>query len=541
MVRLALGCVAASLGIILGSDASAAAFAGNPELGNDYWLNREAATLERLKAERPITNGAKNIILFLGDGMGISTITAARIMAGHALNPDGGEEYQLNMEKLPYAAFSKTYSVNQQTSDSAPTMVAIMSGVKTKDKVLGVGPGVIPDYYTSVTAETKLTNNILHIAKRLGKSAGVVTTTRLTHATPAACYAHTPDRDWEDSADLEKNAKDAFTAKFPDIARQLIEFPASNNLPQIEVALGGGRSKFLPKEPKTGRPKGTRADDRDLIAEWEAKFERAKYVGNKSDLLAVDPAEVDHLLGIFNDDHITYACDRDPTKEPTLVEMTDKALQILKKNPKGYFLMVEGGRIDHGHHAGNPYRALTEAIEFDEAIKFAVEHTDAQETLIIVTADHSHTFTLGGYAQRGNPILGLVRQPQKDGKPGETNVLDLLNKPYTTVAYGNGPGYTGASLNKHKAADGTKEVREGSKFYQHEPEQVAGIERGRPMLTAEIVTNKNYLPESSVPLSSESHGGEDVAIFARGPRAYLIRGVREQNYIFQVMKYAFEP
>src|SRR6188768_2681975 len=110
--------------------------APNIEESEEYWLKREAETLRRIAEERPITGGARNVILFIGDGMGISTVTAARILAGQKINPKGGEEYQLNMEKLPWSAFSKTYSVNQQTSDSAPTATAILSGVKTKDGVI---------------------------------------------------------------------------------------------------------------------------------------------------------------------------------------------------------------------------------------------------------------------------------------------------------------------------------------------------------------------------------------------------------------------
>lgn len=509
--------------------------AADREGSNDYWLSREAQTLKSVRAEQPINGRAKNVILFLGDGMGISTVTAARILAGQKINPAGGEEFQLNMEKLPYAAFSKTYSVNQQTSDSAPTMTAIVTGVKTKDKILGVGPSVIPDDYRSVTPENKLTNNILHIAKRLGKAAGIVTTTRITHATPAALYAHTPDRDWEDSADLDKASEEAFDADFPDIARQLIEFPVRNHLPQIDVVLGGGRSKFIPVQAyrRPGLARGTRIDGRNLVEEWKTNFTNAAYVTTRNELMALDLSRVDHLLGMFNNDMMNYSVDREAKPEPALVDMTAKALELLKKNDKGFFLMVEGGRIDHGHHAGNAYRALTETLEFDRAIGYAVTNTDPKDTLIIVTADHSHTFTLGGYAQRGNPILGLVKVPEKDGTPGKTPALDLLDKPYTSLAYANGPGYTGESIDQDY-----RRRREGPKKYPHSPKDYEGIDDGRPTLTEETVTAKNYLQESSVPLGGETHGGEDVPIFARGPQAHLLRGVREENYIFQVMKYA---
>jgi len=528
---------------LMATGASLAAFAANPaEETNEYWLGREAAALRRIEAQRPNTNRAKNIILYIGDGMGITTITAARIMAGQRLNPAAGEEHELAMDQLPYSALSRTYSVNQQTSDSAPTATAILAGVKTKNKIIGVGPSVVPNDFKTVTAANKIPT-ILHLAKKLGKAAGVVTTTRVTHATPAACYAHSPDRDWECDADIKGESKSAHEAGFPDIARQLLEFPETNGTPQIDVVLGGGRNKFLPKDPPPGQtnqpnhPKGSRLDQRNLIAEWTNRFERAHYVADRTSLLLTEASEVSHLLGLFNTDNLPYDAERDKAKDPSLMEMTAKALQILQKNPDGFFLMVEGGRIDHGHHAGNAYRALTDAIAFDDAIRYGMEHTNPEETLIIVTADHSHTLTLSGYAQRGNPILGLVRVPQDDGKPGTKNSRDLLGKPFTSLLYANGPGHVGAAIDETDSGD--VHVAEGAKFYTHSPDRYRPSVNGRPILTQHTATFTNYLQEAAIPLGGETHGGEDVAILAGGPQAHLIRGVREQNYIFQVMKRAF--
>jgi alkaline phosphatase len=515
--------------------------AQNPEETEEYWLRREAETLRQIAAQQPIGGKAKNVILFVGDGMGVSTVTAARIFAGQKLNSKGGEEFQLNMEKLPWSAFSKTYSVNEQVSDSAPTATAMLTGVKTKDGIIGLGPSIVPDDYRSVNNKNRVPS-ILRIAKGLGKSAGVVTTTTLTHATPGSSYAYSPSRGWESDANVYSESRSAYRAGYPDIARQLIEFSLNTGLPQIDVALGGGRDKFLPKRTDKDEAKGERLDNRDLTREWRQRFENAAYASNRTELMAIDARKVDHLLGLFNKDQMEYSVDRDPKKEPSLVEMTAKALEILKKNPKGFFLLVEGGRIDHGHHAGNAYRALTECIEMDEAVKHAVENTDARDTLIIVTADHSHTLTISGYAQRGNPILGLVKQPGAAGRSSTRNSMDKTGRPYTTLQYANGPGYTGRSTVKKKF-DGKEhevEVPESAKFFTHSPEKMSGITRGRPRLTQETVLDKNYLQESVVPLAGETHGGEDVPIFARGPQAHLFRGVREQNYIFQVMKYAME-
>jgi alkaline phosphatase len=275
-------------------------------------------------------------------------------------------------------------------------------------------------------------------------------------------------------------------------------------------------------DPEDQGTKGGRLDGRDLTAEWLTK-PHAAYVWNKSQFAAVNPANTSHLLGLFERSHMKYETDRatDTGGEPSLSEMTGKAIDILAKNKKGFFLMVEGGRIDHAHHAGNAYRALTEAIEFSHAVKTALEKTNPQKTLIIVTADHSHVLTIAGYPQRGNSILGKVIEP------GQTQLAkDLSGHPYTTLSYANGPGYTGAS----------DKQPQGSKSYPHEPSSSTGITAGRPDLTTVDTTASNYLQEATIPLSNETHGGEDVAIYATGPGAYLVHGVQEQNVIFHIMK-----
>jgi len=246
-------------------------------------------------------------------------------------------------------------------------------------------------------------------------------------------------------------------------------------------------------------------------------------VWDKSQLEAINPANTSHLLGLFERSHMKYEVDRatDTGGEPSLSEMTSKAIDILAKNPQGFFLMVEGGRIDHAHHAGDAYRALNETIEFSRAVKVALEKTDAQKTLIIVTADHSHVLTIAGYPKRGNSILGKVIYP------GQTEpAKDLLGLPYTTLSYANGPGYTGAS----------DKQPQGPKSFPHEPSASTGITAGRPDLTTVDTTAPNYLQEAPVPLGAETHGGEDVVIYATGPGAYLVHGVQEQNVIFHIIK-----
>lgn len=458
------------------------------------WYESGRQAVEQAKRLVPIHGRARNVILFVGDGMGISTITAARILEGQRRG-ESGEENSLAFERLPYLALSKTYSANQQTSDSAPTMTAMVTGIKSNDGAISVNERAVRNDYRTVAANKAMT--IFEQAEQIGLATGVVTTARLTHATPAACYAHSPDRDWEADSDLPT---DAYAAGFPDIARQLLEFPYGDGL---EVALGGGRTKFLPRTEKdpedTGR-RGERRDGRNLAAEWASRTKSA-YVWNKAQFDAIDPREMKHLLGLFERSSMQYEHDRarDRAGEPSLSEMTAKAIDLLSAQRKGYVLMVEGGRIDHAHHAGNAFRALSDTIELSNAVRTALAKVDLRDTLLIITADHSHAFTMGGYSGRGNDILGKTKAAEESDYARDRHGL-----PYTTLGYANG--------NRESVRTGT-----------------------RPDLTNVNTADPDYRQEASVPLVSETHGGEDVAIFAGGPMAHLFHGVLEQHVIFHVM------
>ncbi|MDQ3511680.1 MAG: alkaline phosphatase, partial [Pseudomonadota bacterium] len=215
----------------------------------------------------------------------------------------------------------------------------------------------------------------------------------------------------------------------------------------------------------------------------------------------------------------------DPGGEPHLAQMTRAAITRLQHlggpaaADKGYVLLVEGGRIDHAHHAGNAYRALVETLAMDDAVRVALEMTSVEDTLILVTADHSHTLSFGGYPGRGNPILGKVREFGTDELSRDSTGL-----PYTTLNYSNGPGYAGASA--VQAA--------GSKRFPHQPQQVRPSQ-GRPDLSSLDTTDPDYLQEALVPQESESHGGDDVGLWASGPGSMAVRGSLEQNVVFHLM------
>ncbi len=454
---------------------------------------------------------ARNIILFVGDGMGISTITAARILAGQRQG-GSGEESQLSFERFPYTGLSKTYNVDAQTPDSAGTMTALITGVKTNMGLLAVDEGVKRGDCTGTPGHTLI--SALELAELAGKSTGIVTTTRITHATPAASYAKVAERNWESDADLPEGSKCS------DIASQLIDFEqrlesnfSGADSDGIDVIFGGGRRAFLP-EPQGGK----RLDGKDLIQQWQTQYPRGRYLPDRASFAALDTsAKLGPLLGLFNASHMRYEADRQRAQdEPSLSEMTEAAIRQLQNNPRGYLLIVEAGRIDHAHHAGNAYNALSDTIALSDAVAIADKLSSAEDTLIIVTADHSHVFTLAGYPKRGNPILGKVVSVGEDSP-----ALDSHGQPYTTLGYANGRGFQ--NLGDETDAD--------LSYHQE-------IRAGRQQLSNIDTTAPGYHQEALVPLSAETHGGEDVAIYARGPGASLVSGSNEQQLIFHIMNHA---
>jgi alkaline phosphatase len=282
----------------------------------------------------------------------------------------------------------------------------------------------------------------------------------------------------------------------------MIEWPHGNGL---EVMLGGGRQHFIPAtvvDPEYPNAKGKRADGKDLSAIWKAANPNGAYVWNSESFAAVDAKKSAKLLGLFEPSHMQFEADRTAAgnKEPSLAEMTTKAIAMLSKNRKGYVLMVEAGRIDHAHHGGNARRALQDTVALNQALKAAMDNVDLRDTLIVVTSDHSHTFTMSGYPERGNPILGVVASPI--GTP----TLAKDGKAYTTLGYANGPGAVTATERPDPAKEDTGAL--------------------------------NYRQQSLVGLSSETHGGDDVVARAAGPKAHLFKGTIEQNTIFHIMRAA---
>nr|XP_013118568.1 unnamed protein product [Stomoxys calcitrans] len=456
---------------------------------SEYWNGvAQDLLMQQLNTKSQLnTNMAKNVIMFLGDGMSIPTITAGRVYLG-------GEEKQFSFEKFPYVGLSKTYCANSQVADSACTATAYLGGVKGNYGTLGVTAAIELDNCQAQNVTEHHVTSIAGWAQAQGMATGLITTTSVTHASPAGVYAHAANRFWENDAEILNGHQDPLTCT--DIASQLIHGEVGAKL---NVILGGGQEHFLPLSQQ-----GKRLDGRNLIDEWlKIHGPKAKYVQTKDELQNL-AKNTEHVLGLFASNHMPYHLDADPKEIPSLEEMVSQALDILEEQSqgRGYFLFVEGGRIDHAHHDTLALKALDETAEFDKAIHLARQKTSEADTLIVVTSDHSHTMSVAGYSSRKNDIVGINN--------GQLGLDDL---PYATLSYANGPGF---DTNNLKANLGAR----------------------RKNLKEINMKNKDYMFPATVPLESETHGGDDVGVFASGPFAHLFTGVYEQNLIPHAMAYA---
>ncbi|XP_075217519.1 alkaline phosphatase-like [Lycorma delicatula] len=458
-----------------------------------YWDKNAFKSLNERLDNYLVTNKAKNLILFLGDGMSIPTITAARIYLGQ-LDQRAGENAKLSFENFPYTGLSKTYCVDKQVADSACTSTAYLGGVKANYGTLGVRATVTRGNCSLSNDPENHVHSILMWAQEAGKGTGLVTTANITDASPAGGYSHSADRYWQSDRDVvEQNLDPKYC---PDIAQQLIR-----NKPglDVKVIMGGGRKKFLPTNNKPDSPlgPGERLDGVNLIEEWvqekKGRNKTAKFVYNRKGLLAKNITSSDFIFGLFQTSDMLYHLEEEANEQPTLEEMTRVAIERLQKEPNGYYLFVEGALIDKAHHKNMAHRALDETVEFSKAIELAVKLTNEEDTLIVVTADHAHTLSMSGYPERGSDILGVTENE---------------NKIYTTLAYMNGP-----SANLYKDIE-THDFRKDD------------------------FSSDKYVYPSLITLEDETHGGDDVAVYARGPWSHLFTGSLEQHVIPHIMAFA---
>ena len=381
--------------------------------------------------------GVKNVIILIGDGMGVGQVEITKLCYGH-----------LNMEDMPYAGFELTDSLSGPVTDSAAAGTAIATGFKTYNKMI-----------STVKVRGKVVNvtTLLELAKYSGKATGLVTTTRITHATPAVFASHVENRDME-----------------KEIARQLIEH-------KVNVLFGGGKREFDTETLDLARRNGY------------------KVIYTKDELKNVDG---EYVLGLFSESHMPYVLDRD-NNTVGLLDMTKKAIELLEKDPDGFFLMVEGGRIDHACHANDVASVVAETKEFDDVVGYCLDYARKnKDTLVIVLADHE-TGGLGVGTNYGDPI-------------DEHRILSIkasVSKMAKEIKEGGDPRevikkYTGLDLSD-------EEVKKIKEAMNSDNKYALGNAIG------EILSER-----VGVRFISHIHTGNPVPIMAYGPGQWYFRGFR---------------
>lgn len=306
----------------------------------------------------------KNVIVLIGDGMGNQQRRIAAIVEGK-----GDPAHRLVMESLSTSGVAFNHSLDALVTDSAAAGTALATGHKTKNGMVSMAP------------DGKKLKTILELCKEMGKSTGLITTVTIAHATPACYGSHVRKRKMYD-----------------EIALQYFE-------QKIDVLMGGGMNDFLPAPGSI--PPGQKLDMDALtratydITSWRGKrkdgknliykFQKAGYyfVRDPERLMKVDPERTSKLLGLFSKGAMSYEVDRDPRREPSIAQMTEVALRVLSENPEGFFLMVEGGKIDWACHGNDVAAAVYDTIAFDKAVKVAVDYAEKNpSTLVIVVNDH---------------------------------------------------------------------------------------------------------------------------------------------------------
>jgi alkaline phosphatase len=496
---------------------------------------------------------ARNIILLIGDGMGIAHRTAARIVAngvsqGKALAP-------LAMDMFPVTGIVSTSSLNSIVTDSAPGTSCYSTGNKNNNNQEGVFPDDTTDRFDNPRTEYMGE----YLARTQGKSLGIVTTADVFDATPAAMAIHTQDR----------GAGTGICDQYLDES-----VPKAN----LTVLLGGGRKWFLPAttagsaradasdyvlpaELATGWGVARGAIDRgrDLLADFQAGG--FTYVANATQLAAI-PANTQRLLGLFTLSNMNVALDKIAGRrgnravvndygfpdQPMLDEMTDKALQVLSRNPNGFVLMVEAASIDKQAHNMDTERWILETIEFDRAIdrcrRFAQLNPD---TLVIITADHecagvniigSSTVTNavlaqraannGGVTQLRDNVVGAYElagfpyyKMLPDGYPETTDVDRRMLIGYAASADRNEDWMTNPQplRDSQQPFNGTAPLN----TYPSGP-------TNRDTAGGFAVTGQIFVPGSSV--QTAVHTASDIPLSALGAGASLFTGVMDNTDVF---------
>ncbi|MFW9992298.1 MAG: alkaline phosphatase, partial [Candidatus Odinarchaeota archaeon] len=300
--------------------------------------------------EQKSSVNSRNVIIMIGDGMGWEHVKLARLV-------EVGEKGPLDMERLPFWLNITTHNIDNGITWSCAAATAMATGNKTRNGFVAMSPSSEP------------LKTILEIAEDLGKSTGVVTTTEVSQATPACFMTHVSDRN-----------------NYSEITRQIVEDS------DVDVLMGGGRSFF----------------SADQIASMVSKG--FTFVENSSSLNTMTSGNV---LGLFAYGAMPYESARDGEFTPSLSDMTRKAIEILSQSSNGFFLVVEGGKIDHSSHAHDKLNAVLETIEFSKAVAHADSYARSNgNTLLIVVADHETGGPTIQHSVVNNtvPIMGMTAE-----------------------------------------------------------------------------------------------------------------------------------
>ena len=452
---------------------------------------------------------AKNVIFLIADGLSVAHRTAARLMSkGMA---EGKANGRLNMDEIPPAAFIGTSATDAIATDSANTMSAYMTGHKTAVNAIGVYADRTPDSFDDPKIE-----NIAEVLRRqTKKSIGIVSTSELQDATPAAVVAHTRKR--SDKAEINGMLFDV----------------------KPDVILGGGSAYFLPQATAGSK----RKDDKDYVK----MFQDAGYAlaTSKTELATAAGSNTNKILGLFHTGNMDTTLDREFLKkgttakfpeQPGLVEMTKVALDTLGKNPDGFFLMVEAANVDKMSHPLDWDRAVVDTIEFDKAIGVAREFAaNNPDTLIVVTGDHTH----------GVSIIGTV-DDEKEGTDMREKVGTYAEAGFPNYEDKDGDGYPDKVdvsrrlfLNANNGPDHYETFRpklEGPfvPSIQNEKKEYVANEQYKDVPGAVFV--QGIIPKSS---DSGVHAVDDVVLQASGPGAEGFRGYMEQSDVYKAIADAF--
>lgn len=448
---------------------------------------------------------AKNVIFLIADGLSVAHRTAARIMSKGMT--EGKANGRLNMDDLDRMAFIGTSSTESVATDSANTMSAYMTGHKSAVNALGVYADRTADPFDDPKVETL----VEALRRQTSKSVGIVTTSELQDATPAALFAHTRRR-------AEKAA----------INTQIFDL-------KPEVILGGGSAYFLPQSVAGSK----RKDDTDHVA----GFKDAGYTlaTTKGELEAAAGSNTGKVLGLFHTGNMDTTLDREFLKkgtvekfpeQPGLVDMTKAAIDQLSKNAEGFVLIVEAANVDKMSHPLDWDRAVVDTIEFDKAIGVAREFAEKNpDTLIVVTGDHTH----------GVSIIGTV-DDEKQGDQMREKVGTYAEAGFPNYVDSNGDGYPDSvdvSRRLFLAANN------GPDHYETFRPKLDG-----PFVPAIQDENKKYIAneaykdvpgavfvEGNIPRDGDTgvHAVDDVVLQATGPGSENFKGYMEQSDVYRVL------